>query len=230
VVDVSNSGSAQAQAWHPATLQKLLSTDRLQSYLNVCGNDLAQALELYAWNLKASAAIIELAAMVEVVTRNALDAQLAVMPQRRGDWIDAIQLDNQGATVLAKAVDRATKGGRVSRVHGKVIAELNLGFWRYLTAQRYHASLWVPFLHKAFPGGSTDLRRRRQDVEHRLDNLTVVRNRAAHHEPIHKRNLGRDLQNSFELLTWVNPEAAAWAMDVSTLAEVIAAKPPVQLP
>ena len=229
---MSNSGGAGSVALHSATLQRLLSTDRLQSYLNASDNDLGRALELYNWNLKASAAIIELAAMVEVITRNAIDDQLSIMSRSCGDWIDTIQLDHQGATVLAKAIERATKGGRVPRIHGKVIAELNLGFWRYLVAQRYHASLWVPFLHNAFPGGSSDLRRRRQDVEHRLDNLTVVRNRAAHHEPIHKRDLGRDLRNSLELLTWINTEASAWASDVSTLSEIIASKPPppVQLP
>lgn len=228
---MSNFGSAGAATWQSTTIRDLLTAERLKSYLDICGSDLDCGLELYKWNLLASASVIELSAMVEVIVRNAIDAQLSIWAQEHGDWFDIIQLDTKGMADLSKAIDRATKGGRVPQVHGKVIAELNLGFWRYLVAQRYHAGLWVPFLHNAFPGGNADLRRRRQDVEHRLDNLTVVRNRAPHHEPIHKRNLGRDLQNSLELLAWINPEAAAWAMEVSTLGEIIANKPlpPIQV-
>jgi hypothetical protein len=170
-------------------------------------------------------AVLELAAMVEVVTRNALDAELASWAGPNIDWIDLVPLDRRGHADLAKAVARVTRGSRYPRTHGKVVAELNLGFWRYLTSQRYHASLWVPALQHAFPNGSGDVRRRRREVEQRLENLTIVRNRAAHHEPIHRRDLLRDYRNCVELLAWIDPSAAAWAGDICTLPTVVAAKP-----
>jgi hypothetical protein len=36
-------------------------------------------------------------------------------------------------------------------VHGKVVAELTFGFWRYILAGTYQATLWSPALRHAFP-------------------------------------------------------------------------------
>jgi hypothetical protein len=36
-----------------------------------------------------------------------------------------------------------------------VVAELSLGFWRYLSVKRHEKHLWVPYLHHAFPAGPT---------------------------------------------------------------------------
>lgn len=105
------------------------------------------------------------------------------------------------------------------------MAELTFGFWRYLAASRYLASLWVPATTAAFPLGSTDLRNRRVEVETRLQRLHFVRNRAAHHEPIHRRDLGRDLAAAVELSAWISPDAAAWVTGHSSLRAVIALRP-----
>jgi len=189
---MSDNAADDDHGWHPETIRDLLTSDRLRSYLASCDQDLSRALELYEWNLSASAAIMQTTAMVEVVVRNALDAQLVAWAGGRGSqtWLDTIPLDARGLADVAKARDRATNYGRAVLTHGKVVAELSFGFWRYLTAQRYHASLWVPALHAAFPGGDDDLRTRRRDVERHLADLMLVRNRAAHHEPIHRRNPG----------------------------------------
>ena len=36
-----------------------------------------------------------------------------------------------------------------------MIAELSLGFWRYLVESRYFTALWVPATHAAFPTAPT---------------------------------------------------------------------------
>lgn len=170
---MSNNAADSGRVWHPETIRDLLTTDRLRSYLASCDQDLSRALELYEWNLTASAAVMQTAAMVEVIVRNALDAQLVAWASGRGprSWLDAIPLDSRGRADIDKARDRATNYGRAELTHGKVVAELSFGFWRYLTAQRYHASLWVPALHGAFPGGDFDLRNRRREVERHLADL-----------------------------------------------------------
>lgn len=215
------------RTWQPETIRDLLTTDRLRSYLASCDQDLSQALELYEWNLTASAAIMQTAAMVEVVVRNALDVQLVAWAsgRHRRSWLDAIPLDSRGKADIDKARDRATNYGRTALAHGKVVAELSLGFWRYLTAQRYHASLWVPALHAAFPGGSSDLRNRRREIERHLADLMLVRNRAAHHEPIHRRDLARDLDIAVELAGWVHAEAGCWISEKSAIPAAMASKP-----
>lgn len=90
-------------------------------------------------------------------------------------------------------------GGVDTRVVGKVIAELPVGFWRFLVESRYFTTLWIPANHAAFPGGPADARDRQRAVAGRLQQLTFVRNRAAHHEPIHKRDLIKDLRSATDL-------------------------------
>ena len=210
-----------------AALAGLLTEDRLSSYTRSSGSA-DGAFRLYEWNIKAASSVMALTGVVEVITRNALDRELHAWAGRRperGQWLDAVPLDGQGRADLAKARSRASRKGRRDEVHGRVVAELTFGFWRYLVESRYHTSLWVPDLHRAFPHGPADLRVRRNEVKRRLQQLHYVRNRAAHHEPIHERDLRRDHGYAVELLGWIHPSAARWAVDVSGLPEALDARP-----
>lgn len=197
----------------PAAVAQLITSARLSSYLVTSGGDLGRALALYDWNTRASGAVLSTSAMVEVIVRNSLDRNLQRWADRRRggiDWLDAAPLDVQGQADVVKARARATRRGRDPELHGKVVAELSFGFWRYLVASRYLTALWIPGVQAAFPHGAADLRRRRSEVERRLHNLMIVRNRAAHHEPIHRRDLARDFADAATLVGWVHPEGAVW--------------------
>lgn len=210
-----------------ASLSALLTPDRLRSFTE--GRQrLADALRLYEWNMRAASSLMELTGMVEVISRNALDRELTkwAAERRPGQtWFDAVPLDAQGRADLAKARTRATRGGRRPEVHGRVIAELTFGFWRYLVESKYLTTLWTPALHRAFPHGHSDLLTRQRQVRQHFQQLHFVRNRAAHHEPIHERDLGRDHRFAVELLQWVAPEAGHWAARVSDLPAVLDARP-----
>jgi len=219
------STSADGLTWDPAVLQRLLTAQRLSSYTAATGGHLDEELALYEWNMSAAAAVLTTTAMVEVLVRNSLDTQLLRWASRRAAsaWFDVVQLDDQGHRDLRTARARAAKRG--PEVHGRVVAELTFGFWRYLAASRYLTSLWVPATAAAFPLAPADLRRRRVDVEKRLQRIHFVRNRAAHHEPIHRRALGRDLAATIELSAWISPDAAAWVTGRSPMRAVIDARP-----
>lgn len=51
------------------------------------------------------------------------------------------------------------------------MAELTLGFWRYLAASRYLTALWTPALYAAFPNGPADKRQAQRQVDQHLKNL-----------------------------------------------------------
>ncbi|MCY1693682.1 hypothetical protein [Curtobacterium sp. SL109] len=211
----------------PDALGTLLTPSRLRSYVDATP-DLRRALDLYEWNMRASAGVMELVGIVEVVARNALDRELSTWVGRRhpdSTWFDQVRLDAQGRSDLAKARGRATRNGRRPEVHGRVVAELTFGFWRYLVESRYLTTLWIPVLHAAFPHGPDDLLTRQREVRARLQQLHFVRNRAAHHEPVHERDLGRDHHDAIELLGWIHPAAAGWAEDVTSLRTVLSARP-----
>lgn len=209
-------------------LLPFVTAERLGSYLRACGGDTADAFELYEWNMRAAASLMELTSMVEVVVRNSLDIRLRDWAQRRrsgASWLDVAPIDRRGQEDIRRARERATRSGTRPEVHGRVIAELSLGFWRYLVESRYLTALWVPATHAAFPYGPVDLRTRQRDVTFRMQQLNFVRNRAAHHEPVHQRDLSRDFDSAVELAEWISPTAGKWVTAVSSLPTIIASKP-----
>jgi hypothetical protein len=207
-------------------LERLITAERLRSYTERTGSTTG-ALQLYEWNMRASASVMELTGVVEVVARNALDQELRAWTADRtgAPWFDVAPLDARGRADLAKARARASRDGRRDEVHGRVIAELGFGFWRYLVESRYLTALWTPALHRAFPQGPADFLTRQREVRGRLQQLHFVRNRAAHHEPIHARDLQRDHDYALELLGWISPHAAVWAAETTSLRAVLRARP-----
>lgn len=214
------------RAWDCRHVLHLLSERRMDTYINAVDGDLDDAFALYAWNIELAAALQGATAMVEVVVRNSIDCTLTawMSGKRRGDWFNLGMLDERAKTDIATARARVRRsGGHVD--HDRMVAELSFGFWRFLTTRRYHASLWVPVLHQAFPYGDSDLRVRQREVARLLGNMTFIRNRAAHLEPMFRRNIARDIVEAQLLLGWIDPQALAWFNDTLKLDEVLSGKP-----
>ncbi|WP_197277916.1 MULTISPECIES: Abi family protein [Arthrobacter] len=183
-----------------AWIENWLSAGRFSTYLEAAGGSRKRALDLYEWNAKLSAAFLHDLSHLEVGLRNACDRQLAaaVLP---GDahWTDPATL----LTLFPSVMRRNRQTGRLHDVNkiprnnverartsaatkpgapplpGKTVAEIMFGFWTYLLADSHEKTIWVPYLHKAFPHG-TD----RNRVNDSLASLRGFRNRVAHHENI----------------------------------------------
>lgn len=210
----------------PEVVVELLTVERMASYLEATSGRVDAALELYEWNIKATGAVLGLTGMVEVIVRNAIDRQLGAYGLSRGwsDWLDDAPLDSRAKQDVSRSGKRVGLG-RHQYPRGKIIAELTLGFWRYLVASRYLTSLWVPAVHRAFSLGDADLRTRRRNVESALVTVCHIRNRAAHHEPLHRRDLRVDVATAARLLGWVDPTAKTWLKQAETVSAVFAAHP-----
>lgn len=218
---------------HPVIRQRL-TAERLVSYQAATGGDLVSAIRLYDWNIRAGGAFHEDIGRIEVLFRNAVDSTLLAYGSSQGwstVWYQHTELfpGRHGARALediASARSRATKRGR-AETHGRVIAELNFGFWRYLCTVSYLTSLWVPALASAFPNHphAGDQRVVRADVEDRIERLHFLRNRIAHHEPIHQRDLRRDRAHVLELSGWICSHSRAWIASESRTASVLAGRP-----
>ena len=212
-----------------------LTKTRLASYLQATSGDVEAAIGLYDWNTSVASALYEDLGRLEVVFRNAVDDALLRYGSARG-WADAwyrqMQLfQGQHCMRAREDIDaarrRATRGGRRPEVHGKVIAELSFGFWRYLCERSYLTSLWVPAVAAAFPmhPAAPDPRQVRGDVADRMQRLHFLRNRIAHHEPIHRRDLPRDHERLLQLVGWMCSDSHAWIAATSRTPAVIAARP-----
>jgi len=200
----------------PWTLQALLSPARMAPYGNAAGGLWEDALALYDWNTSLSAALFQSLHYLEVGLRNALDH--AASEHLGGDWLNSKELLSPRSR-QAVALARGHAGGPDAS-HGKVIAELPFGFWWSLLADEYNRRLWQPALRHAFDGPV-----RRRTLRAELDEMRRLRNRIAHHEPIHTRALSKDFERLLDIATRVADVLGEHLGATSSVPDLIEARP-----
>ncbi|MFG2047858.1 Abi family protein [Micromonospora sp. NPDC048935] len=204
-------------------LQQRFSPERLGPYQAAVGGDLDKAVALYEWNAKMSGIFWITLGHVEVLIRNAMHQQLTNWSTRQHQesrwYLDPGNVfDPRRLKEIAEARRRATRDGR-QETPGRVVAELNFGFWRYLLISSYDRSLW-PHLRNAWP--SKLLRR---EVQEPLTELHEFRNRLAHHEPIYNRPIKELHAKALNLASWTCPDTAAWITSRCEVLAALAARP-----
>jgi hypothetical protein len=102
----------------------------------------------------------------------------------------------------------------------RVVAELSFGFWVRLLRPRFQMTLWGPALHKAFPPST-----KRSTVGGLADRLLAMRNRIAHHEPIHDSSLTARYADLLLLAKWLSPDLEAWIKHHSRVDSLLADRP-----
>jgi hypothetical protein len=209
------------QRW---TMEDLLSRARLRPYLAAAGGDPRSGLLLYGWNSEISGAFYESLHYVEVGLRNAMDRQLtrwAVSQGAQRPWYVDAAVDLTPLTRRRVAVARANanRGGGVE-IHGKVVAELTFGFWWSLLADEYNRRLWQPCLRSAFDGSV-----RRAQLHAELNELRLLRNRIAHHEPIHGRDLAGSYERLVDVAERISPLLGARIVSTSRVPSLIGGRP-----
>ncbi|GAA4028799.1 Abi family protein [Allokutzneria multivorans] len=187
-------------------LEQRLSAERLAPYRAACGGDLDAALALYEQNSRIGAAFWRTLGHVEVLVRNTVHAALQDW-SGRADWYVPLAglLTEKARKDVITARERLVRNGHVD-TPGRVVTELSFGFWRYLLAARYERTLWLPCLRGAFP----HLTGMRKDVHDKLAGLHELRNRIAHHEPVHNRPLRRLRADALVVAGWICPSSRAW--------------------
>ena len=219
----------------PTVIRDRLSVDRLRSYLEDCDDNLDRALDLYVWNAQIAAALLEDLGRLEVVIRNRFDdalTELTASSRLSLRWYDQAALfpgrnSKHIVKAIAKAKLRAGRRVRQSPAQCEVIVELGFGFWRFLCAERYLTSLWSPALANQFPHHPSPANavQIRADVDSRMSRLHFLRNRVAHHKPIHRRALADDAATILELIQWMCSDTHAWMAGLSRVPAVLASRP-----
>jgi hypothetical protein len=192
-------------------LWRSFSKERLGRYLDSCAGDHSHALDLYKRNLHLSSHFYIPLQCLEITLRNTLnDSMIAqfgsswlvsgVLPigSDTSDWVQAVFTKLGGASL-----------------HSNIVAELSLGFWVSLLAQRYSESLWKACLFRAFTCDGRYMSRKR--VHQRLNTLRRFRNRVAHHEPIIFNDLSQIHAELIEAISWMCPITAQWTLEQSSV-------------
>ena len=106
------------------------------------------------------------------------------------------------ASRVRKCVRRMTEN-RLSTTPEKIVTNLSLSFWIRLLGRRYHETIWLKIIRSfpVYPG-------RREEFHRKAREIRNLRNSIAHHGPILRRNLLRDLTYLNELTSLLNPTLA----------------------
>ncbi|MFA7337741.1 MAG: hypothetical protein WC028_13215 [Candidatus Obscuribacterales bacterium] len=209
----------------PAILDRLeltLSAERLSTYQAQASGNRELAIKLYCWNIALSETLYGPVQSLEVVVRNALHERLTAAFGTTWYDIPASGLAGHLIDRVSAAKDSLTSQGK-PHTSGRLIAELNFGFWLGVLTKHYDTGLWRPHLYHAFPNARKPFRR--SDAYQALDRIRRLRNRIAHHEPILTRPLDADHAVILEVVGWICPETAAWINNHSRFNEVWKKRP-----
>lgn len=92
-------------------------------------------------------------------------------------------------------------------------------------SRRYLTTLWIPALQNAFPNTDLDANSLQRSIENDVQQLHFLRNRAAHHEPLLRRDLHDDLDRARRVMTCISPVAGNWLDERQLISDVVAARP-----
>ncbi len=210
-------------ALQPAQAEQWITEARFAPYLEEAGGDHDTAVALYVWNARVSAAAFETLHHVEVLLRNAIDAQFAPLDPSavpNETWLqDPSILNERSRRLVGETIDRLGRAHRTP-TRGRVVAGLSFGFWRALFDKKY-SDLWVSCLNRAFPAGSGE----RSEVAALMSNLVPFRNRLAHHETIIRRPIARHQAEMLTLAGLIDPDAGRWIERVSRVDQMLSERP-----
>lgn len=188
----------------------------------IATGDLAQALRMYMWNTALSEALYGPLQGLEITLRNKIHERLTGAYGTH--WYDDPRLQlryaqQQQITGAKQILGFQRKPAEPSRV----IAELNFGFWVGLFGPKYETHLWRPHLRPLFINASAPFLRK--EAHNALDEIRLLRNRIAHHEPILQRRLTEEHGLILTVIQWFCSETAAWVRHHSRFAAVYADRP-----
>jgi len=221
-------------------LEPHLAATRLAPYLAAADGNRRQAIRLYQWNIALSGAVYEALHVVEVVLRNAIDAQLCVWnatqihPRTREprdpDWLlDPAPLLRRlvREPELAKAHQRAEQAIRRhcrTIAHADLLAQLSFGTWRFLLPDRDpgRQRLWNDALRAAFP----HLDRAPRELVKSVHGIYQLRNRVAHLEPLLRSgDIRTQFTNMRTVLREIDPAAEQWFVSNQRVTAALRVRP-----
>lgn len=208
-----------------------LSPARMATYEQFArsvGGSAEDALALYAWNARVCGALLVTLHICEVAIRNAVGDALASTHGPQWPWNTGFErsLPRQNGPGYNALGDLQRVRNKSSAI-GQVIAELKFVFWEKMFTSRHDDRIWRHCLAKVLPNLDPTMSNaaQRKRVFDDLNQVRLLRNRIAHHEPIFSRDLLSDFNVIYHLVVARCDVSAQWLLDQQQVLEVIATKP-----
>lgn len=187
-------------------IEGILHTERINAYRQD-GVDEQTTLGRYLLNMALSEALYPALQFSEIALRNAVHREMSA---RCGTdaWYDSPQarLTNWQQDKVADA-KRTLSRLRKPLTPGRIVAELNFGFWTgFFNNSHARTGIGAFLSRRAFPHGPST-----EQVQSKLDrrwkDIRDLRNRVFHHERIlHWRDLDQRHQDILVVIEWMSPE------------------------
>lgn len=228
-----------------------LSLARMRPYLQRCGGNYKETLDLYRWHGELTAAVQTVLGNTEVILRNAIDYQLQIWNQTQRPVVSSWLLEEPAAPLRsltaakrkdalrrarAQATHRPGTHPRFSQpvTHDDVLAQVMFAMWRDLLPNhlpdanpdalpnRNRARLWEEALRYAFPHVDDP---DGSVTFWRVAHLHRLRNRVSHVEPLLDIDVKAQISEAFDLVASINPVIAAWLTGISKVSATLAKQP-----
>lgn len=189
------------------TVETLISATRLHGYRGKSNNHHNALLVRYNFNIELSRCFYAPLHLLEVTLRNTLASELENYLQD-SEWLKNYKshniFQNREKIKLQEAIDELSKKKKPLE-SGRLIAELNLGFWINLYDRPY-LEFQKQSIKRQFPNAS-NTQRNIFKIKDRLNDIRILRNRIFHYEPIwHWIDLDQRFEEIKELLYWMNSD------------------------
>ncbi len=193
------------QANFSSKLKHVLSDERLSAYQQrLTQNGNRNLFSHYAWNMALSESLYPTLQLLEIGLRNTISHH-ARQQFGKADWFDdpgIIHARDKTSIDKAKVTLQRKKKPLDP---GRIIAELNFGFWTSLLDKRYEQILWPRLIKACFPAMPKSIRTRKK-LSQRFNRIRNLRNRVFHHEPIwYWQDLAQQHEDILEAITWIEP-------------------------
>lgn len=194
-------------------IEATIHPERLDAYRQD-GADENLTLARYALNMALSEALYPTLQIAEIALRNAIHSSLS---NRFGtdEWYDINfgYLDWQRNKIQSSKQTLQKNHKPISS--GRVIAELNFGFWTAFFNKSYERTGLSHYLAKSVFSHAKKNQRKTNDLDKRWQQVRELRNRVFHHERIiHWIDLDAQHQSILELITWISPSLSQYAIMV----------------
>jgi len=207
------------------SLETALSAERLATYLALTSGDRKHSILLYLWNAELSESLQFPVHILEVSVRNAIHRELSRAYGSNWYAHSRCSLKPPLTNIIRRVTDNLTTEGKpITPPH--VVASLTMGFWIYLLSKHYETLLWRSYLIKAFPFAPRPFERSKARVA--LNNIRIIRNRIAHHEPILSKHPQQIYNLILETTSWISPDTANWVGHHCRFDQVWADRPPIK--
>lgn len=195
-----------------------LSTARFSPYRIAAGYDDDYAFKLYLYNARLAKSLLFPIHILEVVLRNKINSILS--EKFSSDW----HLDHNFNKILtAESFGSLQKS--MSKVQDRgiedVVAALSFDFWSNLFRPEYDRPIWQSGIKKLLINSEHT----RATFSKIIIEINRLRNRIAHHEPIHHMDVSGVHSKILTSISLMNVETGSWVKHFSTVNQTLRTKP-----